>query len=334
MRLQTTKRPDLLCDSRWRGHQGIARFSENVLQRLPGVMELPPGSRLFHPLDPIWLSRVIAKLQPRVYFSPGFNPPISSKRPFVFVVHDLNYVRCRENSDALRRAYFELIVRPACRRAVKVLTVSEFSRRQIVEWARISPDRVLNVSAGVDASFTDRGARYAPGFSYVLYVGNRLPHKNLPRLFQAFAIAGGDCKLMLSGSPDRHTIELARKHGVEHAIRFSGIVSNDALPALYRGARAVVLPSLFEGFGLPVLEAMACGVPVLASNRTSIPEVAGDGALLVDPESIDEIADGLTRVIGDSSLRARLVASGLQQAAKFSWDTTAQSIMTLLAAID
>lgn len=323
-------RPDLLCDTRWTGHQGIAKFSNNVLARLPGMTALPAGLPLFHPFDSFWLSQVISRARPRVYFSPGFNPPLRSVRPFVFVVHDLNYVHCRENSDALRRAFFQLIVRPACRRAARVLTVSEFSRSQIIEWSNVRPEQVVNVGAGVDASFTPNGERYEPGFPYVLYVGNRSRHKNLDRLFQAFALVQLDCKLLLSGSADEATLAIARRRGIEESLRFAGPIEDGSMPALYRGARAVVLPSLFEGFGLPIVEAMACGVPVLTSNVTSMPEIAGDAAVLVDPRNVEELASGLNRLIADASLRARLSARGLQRAAEFSWDRTATAVRAVL----
>jgi glycosyltransferase involved in cell wall biosynthesis len=333
MAWRNSKHLDLLCDTRWNGPHGIAKFSAQVLRRLPEAVPLPAGLGLFHPLDPLWLSVVVSWLAPRVYFSPGFNPPLLSTRPFVFVVHDLNYVHCRENSDPLRRLYFNSVVRPACRRAACVLTVSEFSKRQIVDWARIPERRVVNVSAGVDPQFRPDGARHAPGYPYVLYVGNRLAHKNLPRLFAGFAAARLDCKLLLLGQADAQMESLARHHEISDKVRYAGVVDDVDMPALYRGATAVVLPSLFEGFGLPAIEAMACGVPVLASNATSLPEVVGAAALLVDPRSIAAIDAGLRQITSDATLRSTLAGLGLHQAARYSWDATAAATRNVLHAV-
>lgn len=322
----------LLCDNRWVGPSGIGRFGREVLGRLEGTVPLPPGLRLFHPLDPFWLGHVIRKMAPRAYFSPGFNPPLGATRPFFFVIHDLNYVNCPENSDVLRRLYFNTLVRTACRRAARVLTVSEYSRAQIIEWARIQPDQVVNVKAGVSSAFSPVGPRYDPGYPYVLYVGNRLAHKNLARLFEAFALAATECKLVLTGAADRDTLGLARSHGIAEQVRFAGVATEEDLAALYRGARVLAFPSLFEGFGLPPIEAMASGTPVLASTATSLPEVAGDAAVLVDPLSVESIADGLARIIRDESLREVLIARGLTRATEYTWDNTVAVIRDVIKA--
>jgi len=312
------------------GNQGIARFGREVIKRLPNVETLPSSVRLFNPIDPLWLSWVIRRKAPSVYFSPGFNPPWRSSVPFVFVIHDLNYIDCSENSDFLRKAYFNNIVKPACRRAAKIITVSDFSGDRIVEWAGIPAERVEKVVEGVGSDFTPNGGRFDIGRPYILYVGNRLPHKNLPRLFTALAVARIDCKLYLTGDPDSTVSKLATSRGISDRILFTGNVNDASLANLYRGAAAVVLPSLYEGFGLPIIEAMACGVPVLTSNVTSMPEIAGDAAVLVDPRSVEDIAAGLDSILSDQALRSKLVASGLIQAAKYSWDTTASQIAAIL----
>lgn len=330
---QYPSRPEILCDTRWVGASGIARFSAQILQRLSGVVPLPPGLRLFHPLDPIWLSLAIRRLAPKVYFSPGFNPPLASSRPFVFVIHDLNYIHCPENSDALRRLYFNTLVRSGCSKAARVLTVSQFSRAQIIEWARIPAEQVVNVGAGVGAAFRRTGPRYEPGYPYVLYVGNRLAHKNLARLYAAFASAATDCMLLLTGVADAKTLQLAKEHGIEERVRFAGDITEEELPSFYRGARALVLPSLFEGFGLPVIEAMASGIPVLTSTATSLPEIAGDAALLVDPRSVESIAHGLVRITTEEALRETLIVRGLRRAAEYSWDKTAGAVRDVIKAV-
>jgi glycosyltransferase involved in cell wall biosynthesis len=320
----------ILFDNRWSGPQGIARFGDEIFKRLPSLIPLPLGMRLFHPLDPFWLSWTIRRLKPDIYFSPGFNPPVASPVPFVFMVYDLNYVQCPQNSDRLRRAYFNQVVRPACHRAAYVLTCSEYSRAQIVEWSRAKDERIINVGAGVGAEFSVAGAKYEPGFPYVLYVGNRLAHKNLPRLILAFAESKLDCKLVLTGEADPALKSYAAKAGIKDALHFAGKVSNEDLPALYRGALALALPSLYEGFGLPAVEAMACGVPALVSSSTSLPEVVADAALIVDACSVEEIAIGLHRLVSDSALRADMIRKGLMRARRYDWGDTVDAIEKVL----
>jgi glycosyltransferase involved in cell wall biosynthesis len=326
---------DILFDARWDGPHGIARVGRELLKRLPGAVPLRAGLRLFHPLDPVWTSLQISRLAPRVFFSPGFNPPLFSQRPFVFTIHDLNYVHCPENGSVSRRAYFELLVRPATRRAARVLTVSEFSRRQIIEWSGVADDQVVNVSAGVDAAYRPEGPKHEPGYPYVLYVGNRLPHKNVPRLLEAFALSGlaSELRLLLSGDPDEATLSLAKRLGIEGSLRFAGFVAEPDMPALYRGAVAHLLPSLFEGFGLPVVEAMACRVPVLTSRATSLPEIGGNAVLLVDPFQPEDIARGMREIVSDDALRQRLMNEGLVRAARFTWEKTASAVAAVLDVI-
>lgn len=325
--------PRILFDSRWQGPQGIARFGAEVFKRLPGVYPLPSAMPLFNPIDPLWLSWQIRRTTADVFFTPGFNVPAVTAKPFVFVVHDLNYVYCPESSDFLRRSYFDWLVRPACRRAARVLTVSDFSRHQIVEWSGISESRVVNVGNGVGPEFTTDGDHFNPGFPYFLYIGNRLPHKNLPGLITAFARSRLSCKLMLTGEADERLLRVATQLGIRSSLCFSGRVSDEKLAALIRGASAVVLVSKSEGFGLPIVEAMACGIPVVASKSAAIPEIAGSAALLVDPNSVEDIANALVSITEDSGLREQLRKRGLAQAARFTWEKTTDLIRAVLCEV-
>ena len=172
------------------------------------------------------------------------------------------------------------------------LTVSEFSKQQIVDWYGISEDRVVVVGNGVSSEFTDQGAIYDSDVPYFLYVGNAKPHKNLTTLLDAFALVAAktDCKLILatqsSRSLDKQIAKLPKYTQVEVV---SGL-SDSSLAQLYRGATALVLPSFYEGFGLPLVEAMACACPVIAADRTSIPEVLAGVGQLFDPQDVDGLA--------------------------------------------
>jgi glycosyltransferase involved in cell wall biosynthesis len=214
--------------------------------------------------------------------------------------------------------------------------VSEFSRTQIIQWAGIDASAVVNVGCGVHAAFRVAEDRYEPGFPYILAIGNDRPHKNIPRLIRAFAASRlvGDVRLVISGKVGREATRALHELRLESAVRLIGHVPDEDLPGLYRGALALCMPSLFEGFGLPLIEAMACGTPVLTSTATSLPEVAGSAALLVDSTDIDAIAAGLYRIVSDQGMRAELAALGILRAKQFSWERTAQQVAAVLAELD
>ena len=187
---------------------------------------------------------------------------------------------------------------------------------------------------GVDYPFIPLGPAYDIGGPYLLYVGSRKANKNIPRLLKAFAISGvyRDIRLVLSGSPNDAVMKQVRQLGLTDSVMFADASSNESLAELYRGAHAFLFVSFYEGFGLPPLEAMACGTPVLTSNVCSLPEVVGDAALLVDPYDVDAIADGIRRITGETNLRTELKRKGLAQAKKFSWDRTACKTRQVLEA--
>ena len=329
---ETHEGSGILVDARWldedgnRGVLGLARVAQQVLRRLPSLERLESGPRLLHPLEPAWLTAVLAKRRPPLFYSPGFNVPPTSPVPFVQTVFDLIHLRVPELGGARRRLYYKALVRPAVRRARAVLTGSEYSRTELIDWSGADPDRIVVIGSAAAAHFTPDGDVFAPGFPYVLYVGNQKPHKNLVRLVQAFARSRerDRLRLVLTGAPNRELVSLARRQGLDERVVFLGSVPDEKLPDVYRGAVAFVFPSLYEGFGLPPLEAMACGTPVVSSTATSLAEVVGDAALVVDPFDIDSIADGLDEVVRDEGLRAELRERGIDRAGHFSWDRTAE----------
>ncbi len=325
----------VLYDARWIGNHGIGRFADELGRRLKGLMPFHARRRPWHPLDPALLGASLWRRRANLFFSPGYNSPLGWPGQFIFTLHDLNHLCVAENSNALKRAYYRAVIKPACHRAAFVLTVSEYSREQIANWAGVSIEKVVNVGNGVGAPFLHVGPRHEPGYPYLLYVGSRKAHKNLPRLLQAYSLSGvaREIRLILSGPPDS---ELVRRVGELHlggSVTFVEMNSNYSLAEVYRGATAFLFPSLYEGFGLPPLEAMACGVPVITSNVCSLPEVAGDAALLVNPMDVEEMASNIRRIVLDSNLRSRLRARGLQRAAGFRWEETARRTANVLGAV-
>jgi glycosyltransferase involved in cell wall biosynthesis len=323
----------IYADQRWIGDHGIGRFARHVL---PGLD--------YHPLKLAWrpsasldawrLSLALRSLgRDDLFYSPGYNTPLFCSSRFVFTIHDLSHVYCPENSSPLIRLYYETILRRACHRAARILTVSEFTRKQIIEWSGVSPQKVTNVSCGVDITYRPEGNSYRLPFPYLLCVSNRKPHKNELRIVEAFASSGltKQMHLVFTGAPTVQLTNCINRNHVRSEVHFVGLIREPELPSLYRGAVALIFPSLYEGFGLPVLEAMACGTPVVTSNVTAMPEVAGDAAILVNPSSVGQIAEAMGRIVNDNSLRSEFREKGLARAAQFSWEVTAARVREILA---
>ncbi len=322
----------IYADQRWIGDHGIGRFARRVLAGL----DYRPVSLVSHPaspLDPWRLTREFGKLTAKdLFFSPGYNAPLFCNSPFVFTVHDLNHIDRPENSNPLKRLYYATVLKRACHRAARILTVSEFSRRRVVEWSGVAPERVFNVGCGVDPEYNPGVKPYHFPFPYLLCVSNRKRHKNEFRVVEAFARArlAADTRLIFTGKPTAELANCVERCKMTARVQFVGVVLDANLPSLYRSAEALVFPSLYEGFGLPVLEAMACGTPVVTANTTALPEVAGEAALQVDPTSVEQIAEAIERIVNDNSLREQLRDKGLAQAAKSSWATTTARVHELL----
>lgn len=319
-------------DARWMGNHGIGRFAREILKRQKGFEPVSGKISPTHPFDVIYTTFRVLINWHGIWFSPGYNAPVLGLSRYILTVHDLNHIDSDAGSNLAKRLYYHWVLRNACKRAAKVLTVSEFSRQRIIEWAAVPSRQVVNVGNGVDAAFSRQGERYSPGFRYLLCVSNRKPHKNEVRLIMAFSQADipSDICLLLTGCETAELACLIESNQLRERVTFAGAVPESDIPAYYRGALGFVFPSLYEGFGLPVLEAMACGVPVLTSNVSSLPEIAGNAALLVDPYSVPEIAEGIERLCHDDALRVGLIKRGLQQAARFQWDDVTAKIQSVL----
>jgi len=314
----------IYADQRWIGNHGIGRFARHVLAGLD-YRPVPLGGHPAAPLDAWRLARGLGELtRDDLFFSPGYNSPLFCRAPFIFTIHDLSHIYCPENSSPLIRLYYATILKRACHRAAKILTVSEFTRAQIVEWSGVAEEKVCNVGCGVETAYTPAGESYGLPFPYFLCVSNRKRHKNEFRIVEAFARAGlaTEMRLVFTGESSAELARCVERHGITSHVHFAGVVPETKLPSLYRSAEALVFASLYEGFGLPLLEAMACGIPVVTSNVTALPETAGGAALLVDPTSIEQIAEAMKQVVSDTSLLRQLREKGMARAAEFSWGQT------------
>jgi glycosyltransferase involved in cell wall biosynthesis len=278
-------------------------------------------------------------------------PPLTPCRSVV-TIHDCIHLRFPQYlPNRLGYAYARSSLWIATHRAARVITVSEASKRDILRYYRVPEERIDVIYNAIDDRFwleppadaMERvRERYQLNAPFVLYAGNIKPHKNLERLIEAFHLlrrdetvetSGGarlrDVKLLIIGDEISKYAALRRavhRHKLHKHVRFFGFVSDQTLAVLYRLADAFVFPSLYEGFGLPPLEAMASGTPVVTSNVSSLPEVVGDAALLIDPYEPQSIADALRRVLTEPSLRADLRARGLARARAFSWERSIRRV--------
>ena len=265
-----------------------------------------------------------------------FISPPFLRVPLVFTVHDLTMLTHPEFYDPLIGFRLKHTILPAIKRARMLVCISEYVRREVQERFSIPNDRLTVVHHGVNPAYKHVEnakeiviQRFGVEAPYVLFVGQMKLRKNILRIIEAFTRVremGIDVKLVLVGRRG-HTSEgideaIARHQIREHVVEL-GHVQDGLLPALYCAAEAFVFPSLNEGFGLPVLEAMACGTPVVTANSSALPEIAGGAALLVDATSVESIACGLSRALTDSGLRKQMVEAGLERAKQFTWRSTA-----------
>ncbi len=270
-------------------------------------------------------------------------PPLTPCRSVV-TIHDCIHLRFPQYLPSrIGYAYARASLWTATHRAAKVITVSEASKRDILLYFRVPESRIDVIYNAIDDRFWQEPAaddigrvreRYQLHAPFILYAGNIKPHKNLERLIEAFHIlrqeeALKDVQLLIIGDEISKYATLRRavhRHKLHKHVRFFGFVPDQTLAALYRLADVFVFPSLYEGFGLPPLEAMASGTPVITSNVSSLPEVVGDAALMIDPYEPEAIADAIRRVLGDAELRATLRSRGLARAREFSWERSIRRV--------
>lgn len=277
-------------------------------------------------------------------------PPLTPCRAIV-TIHDCIHLRFPQYlPNRLAYHYARAQIRSATRRARRVLTVSHASRRDIIRFFGVPETKITVIPNAIDERFRQAPpeadlyrvrARYQLPERFIMYAGNVKPHKNLERLIEAFVTVRrrgfDDLGLLVSGSEVSQYATLRRavhRHNLHKHVRFLGYQTTGTLAALYRLADVFVFPSLYEGFGLSPLEAIASGTPVVASNVSSLPEVLGDAAVLIDPLEAESIADGITRVLEDGALRADLRRRGLARAGCFSWEQSVKQVRRIYGEIE
>ncbi len=349
---------------------GIARYARRLAQALPalapahehvhfyrrghaetyatGARRVNCWTPAHHRLERLAMSVEVSPHRPDVLHSPDFIPPLGGYRRSVITVHDLAFLLYPDFLTSDSRRYYNGQIRWAAQRADAIACVSQATRADLMERLGVAAEKIQVIYHGLDPEFMPLdGKAIAPvlnrlGLSagYLLFVGTFEPRKNVTGLLRAYAG-------LRARAPDVPPLVLAGRRGwlfedarralddlplAEHVVFVDDPLESD-LPALYSGAGLLVLVSHYEGFGLPVLEAMGCGTPCVIADRSALPEIAGEAAVRVDPDEPDSIADGLLRVLGHSGLRAELRGRGLERARQFTWERAGRETLALYQSV-
>ncbi len=287
------------------------------------------------------IPRILKKIKPDLFLSPDAYLPLSSDIKSLAIFHDLNFEHYPEDLPYLERLYYRKFFPKYARKADRIVTVSEFSKRDIINQYDVSGDKIDVVYNGANEQFkpiseseqNETRIKYTEGKPYFVFIGALHPRKNIARLFQAFDIFkqqdNKDVKLLVVGNKKWWTKEIQdalmqMKHAED--VAFSGRLPAKDLHRVIASALALTYISYFEGFGIPIVEAFYCDVPVITSNVTSMPEVAGDAALLADPFSVKSITSALEQIANNEALRQELIAKGRVRRKLFNWQQTADNL--------
>lgn len=337
VRVYTRRLLDAMLELR-RGHELVFLYRNPALVGThaadPEVRELALPARTFLAWDQLAVPAAVRRHGIDVLYNPKYSIPLAAPCPSVWVCHGLDWYVMPWASRFVDRLSHRFLVPRYAARAASIIAVSEITREHVLQYLPVPPERVVTVYSGVDDVFRRPVAddrvrevrrKYALPERFLLYAGAIYPPKNYARLIRAYARVGPErgIPLVVAGGENRflseHELREPETLGIGEWVRRPGWVDQEDLAVFYSLAEALLLPSLFESCGLPVLEAMAAGCPVVTADRYGTKELAEGAAILVNPESVDDIADGIRRVIEDDGLRARLIGAGLERSRRFEW---------------
>jgi glycosyltransferase involved in cell wall biosynthesis len=289
--------------------------------------------------------RILQKIKPDVFVGPDGLLSLGSKTKQIAVIHDINFYHYPQDLGFFYRHYYNFFMPKFAKKASKILTVSQFSKQDLVQTYGVLESKIEVVYNGINDGYKEIEAhlkretkvKFSAGNEYFLFVGSMSPRKNLVRLIKAFALFKGqtqsDFKLVLAGGSFWGEEEISQeinKHQLSNEVLFTGRVSQEDLQLIMGSAYALTFVSYFEGFGIPLVEAMACSVPIICSKESCMPEIAGDAARYVDAFDVEDIAKGMKELTENNDLRKRLIEAGIAQRAKFSWKTAAEKLWQII----
>ena len=341
-------------DARMVRHSGIGTLTTNIISRLPmnsgldifllgnpdhlktfGLPVIPCESPIYSLREQIDIPVLLKRNGIEALHSTHYNIPLFFRGKLCVSIHDLiHLIYPQFLSSKAALFYARLMFSFACKNSDKIITISEHSKRDIIKYFKTDPSRIAITYPGVSSDFfvSEEKARVMKEKygRYILYVGAIRPHKNVLRLAEAFISLKQSQKLehklvLVGKSKTDYLIEIKRMFRENHLENALVIIENPpqgVIPDMYRGAELFVFPSLYEGFGLPPIEAMACGCPVVSSNSSSLPEVIGDAGLLIDPDKVEELASAMYKVLTEQDFRDSLIQKGFERIKRFSWETT------------
>jgi len=325
------------------GVEGIVLFANGDIPDFdaPNVRTVRYRNRVQHLAIQLELPKLLAENRIDILHGPNFYLPLRGKTPMAVTIHDLSS-QFFPGQHSFKHRLSQKFLRPSMKKAERIIAVSEFTSQEIGRYCPSAEGKIRVVHNGVGENFVPAGdvakaeivQRYGLPDRFALFVGTLEPRKNVGHLIEAFGKASNieDLKLVIAGGKGwlyDEIFESVKKLGLEDRVIFPGYIPSEDLPALYSSAEFFCYPSIYEGFGLPVLESMACGTPVLTSFNSSMSEVAGEAALLADPMDIDSISEGISKLASEEELRKNLAERGLWRAKKFSWKSCATKTLDI-----
>ncbi|RPG58471.1 MAG: glycosyltransferase family 1 protein [Flavobacteriales bacterium TMED191] len=318
-------------------------FSKNIKPHV-----LRPSTR--HPF--LWyfwfevqLPRLINKIKPNIFFSPdGFMSTKLKHIPTIITIHDINFEHRPKDLNWLHSIYYRKYFRQYAKESKHIITVSKFSKKDIIKNYHVSSDKITVAYNGVGSNFIPLERtkqkiikkKYSDNKDFFLFIGSLHKRKNIKNLLSAFDIyqsKNGKNKLLIIGKKkwwDRQTENIYQNMRFKEKVIFLGQINDELMVDILGSSKALCFVSLFEGFGLPIIEAMKCNVPVITSNTSAMPEIAGNAALIVNPNDVNEISDAMSQIDNDSKLSKKLILKGQKKIHKFKWDITANVIYQVL----
>lgn len=293
--------------------------------------------------EQLFLSSYLKKQNLDLVHFVNFNRPIYYRKPYTVMIHDLTLFYYPPVKNPIIKKMFSLVMNSTVKNASRIIVPSQWGKKDLINFLKVPEEKIEVVYEGFSSGFDpekDQNKireiknKYRIKKDYLLYMGQQQPHKNLERLVEALdiLIKKQSVQLVIAGKPNRNfhkPEEKVKKLGLEKEVIFTGFVPEDDVAALYSGARAFVFPSLYEGFGIPPLEAMSCSVPVVSSSASCMPEILGDAAHYFDPKNPKNIAQAVLDVLSDSQIRQSLIKKGLKQIKKYNWHQTAQGTLDI-----